>query len=42
LFINSINHSSAIAASKRMPPSAKMIDCKIIQIQKWIDGGYPN
>ncbi len=42
LFINSINHSSTLVASKRMPPSAKMIDCKITQIQKWIDAGYPN
>jgi len=24
-----------------MPPSAKLVDCKIIQIQKWIQKGYP-
>jgi uncharacterized membrane protein len=41
IFINSINYSTAIAASKRMPPSGKLVDCKIVQIQKWIDNGYP-
>ncbi|MFM1930059.1 MAG: hypothetical protein RL387_1387 [Bacteroidota bacterium] len=41
LFINSINHSASLPAAQRMPPSAKMIDCKILQIQKWIDSGYP-
>ena len=41
IFINSINYATTIAASKRMPPSAKMVDCKLVQIQKWIDNGYP-
>lgn len=40
-FLNSINYVSTIAISKRMPPSAKLVDCKIIQIQKWIQKGYP-
>lgn len=39
-FLNSINHLPSLAASKRMPPSNKMIDCKIDQIQKWINNGY--
>ena len=42
LFLNAINHSTTLTASQRMPPSAKMIDCKILQVQKWIDKGYPN
>ena len=42
LFLNAINHSTTLTASQRMPPSGKMIDCKITQIQKWIDKGYPN
>ena len=42
LFLNAINHSSTLTAAQRMPPSAKMIDCKITQIQKWIEKGYPN
>jgi len=41
IFLNSINYVSSIAVSKRMPPSAKLVDCKIIQIQKWIQKGYP-
>ena len=41
IFINSINYATTIAASKRMPPSGKMVDCKIVQIQKWINNGYP-
>ena len=41
VFLNAINYASTIVASKRMPPSAKMVDCKIIQIQKWIQKGYP-
>ena len=40
-FLNAINYVSTIAVSKRMPPSAKLVDCKIIQIQKWIQKGYP-
>lgn len=40
-FLNAINYVSSIAVSKRMPPSAKLVDCKIIQIQKWIQKGYP-
>ncbi|MCX6331874.1 MAG: hypothetical protein NTZ82_04480 [Bacteroidetes bacterium] len=41
IFLNAINYSTTITASKRMPPSGKMVDCKIIQIQKWINNGYP-
>jgi len=41
IFINSINYATTIAASKRMPPSGKLVDCKILQIQKWINNGYP-
>ena len=41
LFINAINHSTTLTALQRMPPSNKMLDCKIIQIQKWIQNGYP-
>jgi uncharacterized membrane protein len=42
LFLNAINHSTTLTAAQRMPPSAKMIDCKIVQVQKWIEKGYPN
>lgn len=41
IFLNSINYVSSLAVSKRMPPSAKLVDCKIIQIEKWIQKGYP-
>lgn len=41
IFLNAINYVTTIAASKRMPPSGKMVDCKIVQIQKWINNGYP-
>jgi len=41
LFLNAINHSTTLTAAQKMPPSAKMVDCKIIQIQKWIQNGYP-
>lgn len=41
IFLNAINYATSIAASKRMPPSGKMVDCKIVQIQKWINNGYP-
>jgi uncharacterized membrane protein len=41
LFINAINHSSTLTAAQKMPPSNKMLDCKIIQVQKWIQNGYP-
>jgi len=41
LFINAITHSTTLVASQRMPPSNKMVDCKIAQIQKWIANGYP-
>ena len=40
-FNNAINYSTSIAASKRMPPSGKLVDCKLLQIQKWINNGYP-
>ncbi len=41
LFLNAINYSTTLTAVQKMPPSAKMVDCKIIQIQKWIQNGYP-
>lgn len=41
LFNNAISHAASLTAAQRMPPSAKMIDCKILQIQKWIANGYP-
>jgi len=41
LFLNAINHSTSLTAAQRMPPSGKMLDCKITQIQKWINNGYP-
>jgi uncharacterized membrane protein len=41
LFINAINYSATLTAVQKMPPSNKMLDCKIIQIQKWIQNGYP-
>lgn len=41
IFLNAINYATTIAASKRMPPSGKMVNCKIVQIQKWINNGYP-
>ena len=40
LFLNSINYK-ATTASKNMPQAGKMVDCKIIQIEKWIKNGYP-
>jgi hypothetical protein len=40
LFLNSINHRSTIL-SKNMPQSGKMVQCKITQIEKWINNGYP-
>lgn len=41
IFLNSINYLPSLAVSKRMPPAGKMVDCKILQIQKWINNGYP-
>jgi uncharacterized membrane protein len=41
IFNNAVNYSTSIAASKRMPPSGKLVDCKLLQIQKWINNGYP-
>jgi len=41
LFLNAINYSTTLTTVQKMPPSAKMVDCKIIQIQKWIQNGYP-
>lgn len=41
IFTNAITYLATIAASKRMPPSGKLVDCKIVQIQKWINNGYP-
>lgn len=40
-FLNSINHSPTVIASKRMPPSNKMVDCQIGQFSKWITKGFP-
>lgn len=40
IFVNAINWTST-RASMNMPQSAKMVACKITQIQKWIDNGYP-
>lgn len=40
LFLNSINHT-ATTLSKNMPQSGKMVQCKITQIEKWINNGYP-
>ena len=41
IFNNAVNYSTSIATSKRMPPSGKLVDCKLLQIQKWINNGYP-
>lgn len=41
VFLNSINYSPLIAASKRMPPGGKMADCQIGQFSKWIEKGFP-
>ena len=41
LFLNAINYANTLTTIQLMPPSAKMLDCKIIQIQKWIQNGYP-
>lgn len=41
IFLNSINYSSSIAPSKRMPPGGKMADCQISQFSKWINNGFP-
>ena len=41
IFNNAVNYSTSIAASKRMPPAGKLVDCKLLQIQKWINNGYP-
>ena len=40
LFLKSINHT-ATTLSKNMPQSGKMVQCKITQIEKWINNGYP-
>lgn len=41
IFNNAVNYSTSIVASKRMPPAGKLVDCKLLQIQKWINNGYP-
>jgi len=41
LFMNAIAYSDSLIPSQRMPPSNKMIDCKINQFEKWINAGYP-
>ena len=40
LFLKSINHTAS-TLSKNMPQSGKMVQCKITQIEKWINNGYP-
>ena len=40
IFLNAINWTSTTAAMN-MPQSGKMVACKITQIQKWIQAGYP-
>ena len=40
LFLKSINYT-ATTLSKNMPQSGKMVQCKITQIEKWINNGYP-
>ena len=37
IFNNAVNYSTSIVASKRMPPAGKLVDCKLLQIQKWIN-----
>lgn len=41
LFINAVSYSTSLTAVQRMPPSGQMANCKIIQIQKWINANYP-
>jgi uncharacterized membrane protein len=40
-FLKVINHDPTIAASKRMPPAGKMVDCQIGQFTKWVNKGFP-
>ncbi|MEY3542259.1 MAG: hypothetical protein RLZZ204_1071 [Bacteroidota bacterium] len=40
-FLKVINHDPSIAASKRMPPAGKMVDCQIGQFSKWVNNGFP-
>lgn len=40
VFLNAINWTSTTAAMN-MPQSGKMVACKVTQIQKWIQKGYP-
>ncbi len=40
IFLNAINYTSTTAVMN-MPQSGKMVACKITQIQKWINNGYP-
>ncbi|MBX9892773.1 MAG: cytochrome c [Chitinophagaceae bacterium] len=42
LFLNAINHSATLPAPQRMPPAAKMSDCQVQQLTKWINANMPN
>jgi mono/diheme cytochrome c family protein len=42
LFLNAINHSATLPAAQRMPPAAKMSDCQVQQLTKWINANMPN
>jgi hypothetical protein len=37
-FVNSISYNYTI----KMPPSYKLTDCEIAQVNKWVGTGYPN
>jgi len=40
-FFNSINYSTSIAASLRMPPVEQLSNCQIKEITKWINNSFP-
>lgn len=42
LFFNAITHSATLPAAQRMPPAAKMSDCQVQQLTKWINANMPN
>jgi hypothetical protein len=42
LFLNAITHSATLPAAQRMPPAAKMSDCQVQQLTKWINANMPN
>ncbi len=41
LFLKAINHDATLPVIQRMPQGAKMSDCKIKIITKWINAGMP-